>query len=333
MLLTLLHPVAQTGLQTALADLSVAQPGDRYTDEQLRLSLVWLNAWGVLRMAHINDQSIESWGTVLDTPRRPDGDTLDQYVNEIVRRDEMGTAVLVAERRGQIRPGGLIDTAQQQSLVEWARAGLFTAAVWLFDGHTIEYTGEAQIGKTKHGTKNTSVPAVDQYTLFNGIAGLTEYFPTSVPYAAALQQMVRKANRVLPPESRIRKLAFDKEGWDADLLRWLTDEQDIIPITWVKQTSVNQALLASVSVDEFVPVTDDEMTVGKSEQNYRVTQVADTTVTFPDLGAQRVVILETEANTRLGLFTTALPPSQAPLDDERGMTTLALINTMRCRSG
>jgi hypothetical protein len=323
----MLQAIEQTGFQQAMGSLSVAQEGDVYTDEQLRVCMMWLNAWGVMHIGHINDQPIETWGTVLDTKRRPDGDTIDQYVAEVIRRDEEEVEESIAQRRGQIREGGLIDRAQLQSLVSWAQAGLFTGRVWLFDGHTREYMGEAQIGKTKHGTKNISVKAIDQYTLFNEIPGLTEYFPTSVTYAEALKRMVSKANAVLPAEQRIRILAFDKEGWDADLLQWLLDEQDIIPITWIKQTASNRTLLNNVPAEEFVSVTQD-ITVGKSEQEYRVLQVADTLITFPALGERRVVVLETEAGTRLGIFAPAPHPSQAGLDNTLVMTTSGLIDTM-----
>ncbi len=325
----MLNPLEQTGFQTALASLNVADPDQRYTDAQLQLSLVWLNAYGVLRVSHINDQPVESWGVPLGTPRRPDGDTLDQYLNTLIRRDTPdGGASAVPVLPGQVRLGGLIETAQLVSLVGWAQAGLFTDDVWLFDGHTIEYTGQADIGKTKHGTKQTSVKAVKRFTLFNRISGLTEYFPASVPYAEALRQMVAQANRVLPPADRIRKLAFDKEGWDADLLPWLENEQSIIPITWVKATATNERLLAAVPATEFVPLQA-EVTVGKSEQATQIVQVADTQVTWPDLGVRRVVVLETEAGTRLGIYTTALHPRDAALDDERAMTTIALMAALR----
>ena len=91
----------------------MTQAGDRYDDEQLRLALVLLNAWGVLRLSHINDQPVEDWGLPLDTTRRPDGDTLDRYLNRLLELDEVDSDLSVEDRLGQIRPGGLIDTAQQ----------------------------------------------------------------------------------------------------------------------------------------------------------------------------------------------------------------------------
>jgi hypothetical protein len=290
---------------------------------------VFLQAYGVLRVSHINDQPVESWGAPLGTPRRPNGDTIDQYLNTIIRRDEADDGASSATASpGQVRPGGLIDTAQLNSLVCWAQAGLLSGDVWYFDGHTVEYTGQADIGKTKHGTKRTSVKAVKRFTLFNGINGLTEYAPTKVSFDQAMRQMVAKANITLPPGYRIGKLAFDKEGWDAELLQWLEQKQGIIPITWVKVTTTNQRLLAAVPPAEFVPIQE-EMTVGREEQETRVLQIADTQVTFPDLGERRVVVLETEVGTRLGIYTTALHPKEAALDDERAMTTLGLIDTLR----
>ena len=82
--MTLLNAVEQSGYQTAMEGLGVMEASDRYSDEQLRLCLVFLNAWGVLRMSHINDQPVEDWGTVVDTRRRPDGETLDQYLNRLI---------------------------------------------------------------------------------------------------------------------------------------------------------------------------------------------------------------------------------------------------------
>ncbi|MBN1427767.1 MAG: hypothetical protein JXB07_05230 [Anaerolineae bacterium] len=198
--------------------------------------------------------------------------------------------------------------------------------IWYFDGHTIEYTGRAPIGKTRHGTKHTSVKAVDEYCLFNHISALTCYFPTSVSYEQALRQMMAQAQAALAPDRRIRKLAFDKEGWNAKLLIDLID-QDIIPLTWVKDTTTNRALLADVDAQDFVAV-EEEVTVGKSDREHRVVQVADEDVPFPDLGIQRVVVLETDAGDRLGILAAALRPTDASLDDERVMTTLAVMDAM-----
>jgi hypothetical protein len=312
-----------------MSGLAAGQPGQRYSDAQLRLCLVFLSACGVLRISHINDQPVKSWGVALDTPRRPDGDTVDQYLNTIIQRDEENDeASMSLTLPGQVRPGGLIETAQLNSLVGWAQAGLLTEQVWHFDGHTIEYTGQADIGKTKHGTKEKSVQAVRRFTLYNGISAYSAYYPASVPFADALRQMVSKANAVLPPAYRIRKLSFDKEGWDAELLQWLETEQDILPLTWVKATAPNRRLLSVVPLTEFVPL-EGEITVGKSERKTHVVRVADTQVTFPELGQRRVVVLETAAGTRVGIFTTASHPRRAPLGDEQAMTTVGILNAMR----
>ncbi len=310
--------------------MAVLNSDQRYTDEQLRLGLTLLSAFGTLRVSHINDQPVESWGIPLSTDRRPDGDTLDQYLNTLIARDEAEENEATDVLPGQVRSGGLIDRAQLRSLVCWAEAGLLDDEVWFFDGHTIEYSGKAKIGKTKHGTKEKSVKAIKRFTLYNGITALSEYLPASITFAEAMRQMVSKANATLQPVHRIHKLAFDKEGWDADLLRWLEVEQQVIPITWVKDTSVNRRLLAGVPQDEFVLVQG-EFQVGKSEQNHRVVRVADTQVTFADLGQRRVLVLETEAGTRIGIYSTALHPRETTLHDQRAMTTISLMEAMRLK--
>ena len=310
-----------------MSGLNVAQAGDRYTDEQLRLSLVLLNANGVLRMAHINDQAKEPLGVILNNPRRPDGDKLDRYLNAIIQQDELSAKPGELDLPGQVRTGGLIETSQLNSLLAWAQAGLLTDQVWNYDGHVIEYSGQADIGKTKHGTKDKSVKALKRFSLTNGLASFSVYAPASATFAETLQTMVSKVNAVLPPLDRIHKLAFDREGWDADLLNWL-EEQDITVMTWVKATSPNRQLLDAVPQEEFVPL-EGELLIGKEEEATHITQVADTQLTFPELGSQRVVILETKANTRIGLFNTAPRPGEVGLDDERVMTTIGLLDAMR----
>jgi hypothetical protein len=309
-----------------MSGLSVAQAGDRYTDEQLRLSLVLLNANGVLRMAHINDQAKEPLGVILNSLRRPDGDKLDCYLNAIIQQDELSAKPGELDLPGQVRTGGLIETAQLNSLLGWVQAGLATEQVWNYDGHVIEYTGQANIGKTKHGTKDKSVKALKRFSLTNGWASFSVYRPASATFAETLLTMVSQVNAVLPPADRIRKLAFDREGWDADLLNGL-EAQDITVLTWVKATSPNRHLLDAVPPEEFVPL-EGELTIGKEEQAMYVTQVADTQITFPGLGPQRVIVLETKANTRIGLFNTA-PRPEVSLDDERAMTTIGLLEAMR----
>jgi hypothetical protein len=310
-----------------MSGLNVAQAGERYTDEQLRLSVVLLNAKGVLRMAHVNDQAKEPLGVMLNSPRRPDGDTLDRYLNAIIQQDELSVGSGEADLPGQVRTGGLIETAQLNSLLAWGEAGLLTDPVWNYDGHVIEYTGQAKVGKTKHGTKEKSVKAIKRFSLTNGLASFSVYKPASATFAETLQTMVSQVNAVLPSADRIRKLAFDREGWDADLLNGL-EEQGITVLTWVKATSPNRHLLDAVPQEEFVPL-EGELTIGKAEQVTHVTQVADTQITFPGLGTHRVVVLETKANTRIGLFNTAPRPGEVGLDNARAMTTIGLLDAMR----
>ena len=284
-------------------------------------------AWGVSRISHINDQPVEEWGVPLDTTRRPDEDTLDQYLNRLIESDETDGSSSVADRLGQIRPGGRIDTALQESLRCWAEAGLLEGEVWYFDDHVVEYTGQAGLSKTKHGTKQISVKAVNRYTLSNGLCSLSEYFPLSVSYAEAQRHLVSKANRCLPPAYRVRKLSFDRAGWDAELLTWLQEEQGIIPITWVKRTSTKIKLLDQVPDDAFVDL-DQEVLVGKEGQHH-VVRLADTTLGFPSLGTQRVVVLETQARKRIGIYTTAIYPREASLHDQRVITITGLVDAMR----
>jgi hypothetical protein len=325
----LLDGLECSGYQRALSELGVRGEAESYSDEQMRLGLVLLSAWGVSRLSHINDQPVESWGLPLDSRRRPDADTLDQYLQALIELDEADSPTSVVERLGQIRPGGVIDRAGQASLQGWVAAGLVAGEVWYFDDHVVEYTGQAALGKTKHGTKQISVKAVTRYSLHNGLCSLSEYFPLSVSYGEAMRHLVTKANACLPAADRIRKLAFDRAGWDAGLLSWLQDEQQIIPITWVKRTSTNVKLLEAVSEEEFVLLdADAQMPVGK-ERSHQVVCVADTNINFPHLGDQRVVVLETQAHKQIGIYTSALHPAQTTLDDQRAMTTIGLMDAIR----
>jgi hypothetical protein len=139
--------------------------------------------------------------------------------------------------------------------------------------------------------------------------------------------LVSKANHCLLPVYRIRKLSFDRAGWDAELLTWLQEEQAIVPITWVKRTSTNIRLLDKVALEAFVDL-DQEVLLGKEGQ-HRVVRLADTTLDFPSLGTRRVVVLETRTRKRIGIYTTALHPREAPLDDQRALTTTGLVDAMR----
>ena len=325
--MTLLDGLRQSNYQQALQGLNLHQADARYTHEQFLLSLVVLPAWGVLRLSHISDQPVEPWGVLLDKPRRPDGDTLDRLLNQIIALDEVDSDTSVEQRLGQIRPEGIIDQAQQTSLRYWVEADLTERDIWYFDDHVIEYTGQARIGKTKHGTKQISVKSVTRYTLHNGLCSLSEYFPVTVSYAEAMRHLVTKANACLPPENRIGKLAFDRAGWDADLLTWLQGTADIVPITWVKRTSSNVKRLNAVNGDEFVAI-DTEMALGKTDRQ-QIVNVADTMLDFPQLGRQRTVILETNEQKRIAIYTTAPFPGDVPLSDEQGMSTVRLIDAMR----
>ena len=327
LLLTLQDGLSQSNFAEAMRGLTPEAEGRGYGHARLCQSLVLLTAHGVLRLSHVNDHALESWGVLLDKARRPDGDTLEQCLNAFIALDEAGSTTTVAERLGQIRPDGLIDMAQRAALCNWVAAGLTDGDVWYFDDHVIEYSGQARIGKTKHGTKHFSVKAVNRYTLHNGLCALSEYFPVTVSYGQAMRHLVTKANACLPPTQRIRKLAFDRAGWDAPLLQWLQQEAQIVPITWVKRTDSNIKLLAAVA-DALFYAVDTAIPLGKCDKQH-IVRVADTTLAFPHLGRQRVVVLETNHQKRIGIYTTAPHPTAVPLADQQAMSTQCLMDTMR----
>ena len=134
MSLTLLNPLDVAGTAAALTPFNVAAADDRYTDQALQTSLLFLTAFGVTRLAHVNDQPVAEWGPVLDTPRRPDADTLAQYLQAIQAQELVvaeSPAGVVAESpapaaaetpapaapAGQVAPAGRIAQAQSQTLV------------------------------------------------------------------------------------------------------------------------------------------------------------------------------------------------------------------------
>lgn len=329
MYLTLCQPLEETKYQDSLSCLSVCGEEDRYGDERLRFALVSLLASGVKRISHINHEPKESWGVLLDHSRRPDGDTLDRYLEALIELDEeeRGGEAGVEERWGCIRERGRIAHAQQQSLRNWAEAGLLEDEVWRFDGHTIEYYGEGDIGKTKHGTKAKSVKAVDRYTLYNGICGLTDYFPTSISYDEALRRMLLKAQEALPEELRIRKLCFDKEGWKSETLLWLWEEHQVAPLVWVKNTPTNVKILNQIEEDAFVRVPE-QLMIGKGEK-CQIARMADTIVELPALGSSRVVVLETTQARRIAIYTAAPTPQDTILDNTHAISTIQVLEAMR----
>ena len=109
----------------------------------------------------------------LDVSRRPDYDTVQSYLMAVLDQD----GSMDVDHPDQVREGGLIDTVQVKTLQQWAAAGLFRERVWYLDGHTVEYAGDESIGRTRHGTKHTSVRGVVAYCLFNCIPALTVYRP------------------------------------------------------------------------------------------------------------------------------------------------------------
>ena len=111
---------------------------------------------------------------------------------------------------------------------------------------------------------------------------MTDYFPTSVSYDEALRQMVEKANQALPTDRRIRKLCFDKEGWNTQTLLWLAQEKGIVTTVWMKKTAPNLEVLAQIPDDTFDPVST-AMSIGKSDK-CQILSIADTRVSLPHLG-------------------------------------------------
>jgi len=73
---------------------------------------------------------------------------------------------------------------------------------------------------------------------------------------------------------------------------------------------------------------DMEMPLGKTDKQ-QIVNVADTTLDFPGLGRQRTVILETNEQKRVGIYTTAPCPGEVPLAEAQGMSTVCLLDAMR----
>ena len=315
-----------TGFFTAFSGLRVVAEEAVYSDETFHLCLLWAQVWGVKRLSHLNDHPAEEWALPLDAPRRPDYDTVQGYLAKVLAQD----GALSAEHPDQVREGGLIDdTAQVETLKQWAAAGLFRGRVWYLDGHTVEYTGDESIGRTRHGTKHTSVRGVVEYCLFNWAPALSTYQPAESKLIQVIPELVTKSNRHLPPDRQVRIVAFDKEGYDATLLRWF-DQQDVIPVTWLKATAPNRQALAAVTEEEFIDLPE-PLTMGKASKEHQVVRLAETTVDIPDHRPVRTVVLETNQGWRFGILTHALRPGEVALDDWRVMTTIAVLEAMRLK--
>ena len=325
MSLTLLPILARTGFFSVFSELQVATAGGVYDDATFHLCLLWTQVWGVKRLSHLNDQPAEEWAVPLGAPRRPDYDTVQSYLMAVLAQD----GSLDIDHPDQVREGGLIDTVQVKTLQQWAATGLFRQRVWYLDGHTVEYAGDESIGRTRHGTKHTSVRGVVAYCLFNCIPALTVYRPAQSHLNQVISELIAKANDNLPPDHQIRIVAFDKEGYDATLLRWF-DDAGVIPITWLKATAPNRRSLAAVSAEEFIDLPE-PLTMGKAGKEYQVVRVAETTVTIPDHRAVRTVVLETAQGHRFGILTHALRPGEGALDNERVLTTIAVLEAMRLK--
>lgn len=315
----------QTGFFTAFSGLKVVAEESVYSDETFQLCLFWAQVWGVKRLSHLNDHPSEEWALPLDAPRRPNYDTVQSYLTQVLARD----GFLDAEHPDQVREGGLIDTTQVETLKQWAGAGLFRGRVWYLDGHTVEYTGDESIGRTRHGTKHTSVRGVVEYCLFNWAPALSTYQPAESKLNQVIPELVTEANRHLPPDRQVRIVAFDKEGYDVALLRWF-DQQDVIPVTWLKAIAPNRKALAAVIDEEFIDLPE-PLTMGKAGKEHQVVRLAETSVDITDHRPVRTVVLETDQGRRFGILTHALRPGEGALDDWRVMTTVAVLEAMRLK--
>lgn len=314
-----------TGFFIAFSGLKVVTEETMYSDETFHLCLFWAQVWGVKRLSHLNDHPPEEWALPLDAPRRPDYDTVQAYLTQVLTRD----GSFDAEHPDQVREGGLIDTAQVETLKQWAAAGLFRERVWYLDGHTVEYTGDQSIGRTRHGTKHTSVRGVVEYCLFNWAPGLSVYRPAESSLNQVIPELVGNANRHLPRDRRVRIVAFDKEGYDATLLKWF-DQEDVIPVTWLKATAPNRRALEAVPKEEFIELLE-LLTMGKVGEEHQVVRLAETRVDIAGHRAVRTVVLETDQGRRFGILTHALRPGESTLDDWRVMTTIAVLEAMRLK--
>jgi hypothetical protein len=127
----------------------------------------------------------------------------------------------------------------------------------------------------------------------------------------------------------VRIVAFDKEGYDAILLRWF-DQEGVIPVTWLKATAPNRKALAAIPEEAFIDLPE-PLTVGKADREHQVVRLAETSVDIPDHRPVRTVVLETDPGGRFGILPQALQPGEGALDDWRVMTTLAVLEAMRLK--
>jgi len=111
--------------------------------------------------------------------------------------------------------------------------------------------------------------------------------------------------------------------------RWF-DQQDVIPVTWLKATDPNRRALAAVPTEEFIDLPE-PLTMGKASKEHQVVRLAETTVDIPDHRPVRTVVLETDQGWRFGILTHALRPGEVALDDWRVMTTIAVLEAMRLK--
>ena len=274
----------------------------RYSGQSLAYCFLFMQAFGTYRNSHLNSQDKASLGVIMGAARRPDQDTTSTYLKRLA---------------AHVDPEAFMVEACRRDTYSWLHRD--PGGVWYIDGHVVESFTEASIVKRRHGTKHTSVKAVEKYSLRSGAVELSVYRDES-SMAEVIKRLVEVGDRTFP--EAVEVVAFDKGGSCYELFEWFDDQQKVF-ITWLENNAPNRQLLEAIDDEEFFPW---QGKAGKGEAEAAIVAVADVEQLLKGK-PRRLIVCQRPEGRRFALVTNA--KWTGPLCDRRVLSAWKLLEVMR----
>jgi hypothetical protein len=274
----------------------------RYSGQSLAYCFLFMQAFGTYRNSHLNSQDKASLGVIMGAARRPDQDTTSTYLKRLAEH---------------VDPRGFMVEACRRDTYSWLHRD--PGGVWYIDGHVVESFTAASIVKKRHGTKHTSVKAVEKYSLRSGPVELSLY-RDETSMVEVIKRLVELGDRTFP--EAVEVVAFDKGGSCYELFDWFDDQEKVF-ITWLENNAPNRKVLEAIADEEFI---DWEGKVGKGEEEAAIVAVADVEQLLKGK-LRRLIVCQRPEGRRFALVTNA--KWTGPLCDRRVLSAWKLLEVMR----
>lgn len=193
-----------------------------FSDLELFFTLFYLPLIGCTRLEHLDTLPVKDYKAIIVKNKIPGADCLRSYLSELASRPELKNAI--------------------KNLYQgWIHEDLIDGRIIYIDGRVLEYFGEKNLEKTKHGVKNRLVKGIIEDRVYDTITDrpiISHFDPANTSLSQAVLKLIESTEEAT--DRHVEIIIFDRGGNSFKVFKELLNRSTHF-IVWSKSkyTAIN----------------------------------------------------------------------------------------------